>query len=230
MSVQPVDADVERDEHDEHDELSERLDGLVALASAIVRAQEERPAPVVPPEEDPTGPQFTLTYRTRRNGKYADVTVDLDEVPDEKLPKRVRRWRPAQRYAAVEDIRDMVRQGENMTGVCARLTALREHKVTPKAVERFLHRYGAHDLVWQLKASELDGEVAAPDSPDWYHERYAGKKRAGLTPEEVEVLRRKWNEGPEDGNLPTLARYDALPTPPTRRVLRGHAVTGRRLA
>jgi hypothetical protein len=180
--------------------------------------------------EEPGGPRFTLTYRTRVKGKYTEVTVDLDEVPDEKLPKRVRRWRPAQRYAAVEDIRDMARQGETMTGVCERLSALRGYTVTPKAVERFLHRYGAHDLVWKLKATELDGDVAAPDSPDWYRDRFIGTGPSDLTPEEVAAARRRWNENPEaGGSTPPGATFPSTVGAPLTRIARGHAVRGRRL-
>jgi hypothetical protein len=174
--------------------------------------------------EEPTAPgRFTLTYVD--GGE--EHTVDLDEVPDEKLPARVRRWVPAQHHAAVEDIRWMADHGETLTGVAERLSRLRGRRVTVKAVERFLHRHDAHSVVWQLKAAE-DGEPA-PDSPDWHLARRIGPARAKLSPEEAEASRRRWVKGPEDSGLPPLVFATSAPRSPFSRVARGQSVRGRKL-
>lgn len=174
------------------------------------------------PSESDT--RFALTYR--EGGR--EVTVDLDEVPDEALPERVRRWRSAQKYAAVEDIRDMARHGETLTGVAERLSRLRGRKVSAPAVERFLHRYGAHAVVWQLKAAQ-DGDPA-PDSPDWYLAGRIGECRPGLSPEDAAAARRRWVQGPEDSAM----GYDYAAAPvsarsPFSRARRGEPVRGRKL-
>lgn len=196
---------------------------IEALAAALTSWHEEQAAPA-PEEESDT--RFTLTYRKRGQ----EITVDLDEVPDEALPARVRRWRPARMYAAIEDIRFMAAQGETLAGVAERLTKLRDKPIDPGSVERHLHRYGAHQVVWQLKANADAAEGdPAPDSPDWYLAGRIGEHRLGLSPEEAEEARRRWIKGPQDPGVSYGAAMSTRARSPFARAARGQAVKGRKL-
>jgi hypothetical protein len=204
--------------------------------AAIAREREEAMRRAAGPDPRPAEPELTetrvtITYR-RHDGER--VTVDLDDVSDEELPQRIRRWRPARAYAVIEDIRFMAETGATLRGVADRLSAVRGKPITADSVERLLHRYGAHELVWQLKAAE-EGEPA-PDSPDWFLEGRHGDGRSArsrLSPEEFETARREWVQGrrhsQENYPQPTPGTTLRSTATPFYRLARGQAVRGRRL-
>jgi hypothetical protein len=163
----------------------------------------------------------TVTYHA--DGQ--EIVADLDEVTDDELPRWVRRWRPARAYARVEDIRDMAEHGETLDGVARRLTALKGKPVSADAVERFLHRYGAHELVWQLKAAEV-GEPA-PDSPDWW---VSVGPLPNLSPEDLEEARSRFVNGPDNAGIGmTYADSPVTASSPFARLRRGRTVQGVKL-
>lgn len=171
--------------------------------------RDEWAIPAAPPssarrEPSITDARFTLTYRDAGR----EITVDLDEVPDEKLPARVRRWRPAKKYAVIEDIRFMADHGETLAGVAERLSVLRGKPLSGEAVERFLHLYGAHEVVWQLKAAE-SGDPA-PTSPDWY-------------------LNGRISRSTHSGGSAAGRVSSAAPRTPLALLYHNHTVRGRRL-
>lgn len=186
-------------------------------------------AAAAPPAEELTEPTFTLSWRD--HGR--DHAVDLDALDDDAfaaLPERVRAWRAANTYAAVEDIRWMVAAGETLEGVAARLTALRGRNVGVEAVEVFLRRHGAEALVHQLKGSMEFDTTPAPVSPP------RRRKRGGrsLTEAEVDDARRKWIEGPQDADEieyrpGSTLRVGRQPRPAGHRSRRGAPVRGVRL-
>jgi hypothetical protein len=211
VSAQPVDVD-------RFPQLAE-----IERQRAEALARRAGPDPRAAASEPIVDTRFTVTYR--KDGE--EHTVDLDEVPDEELPESARRWRPAQKYAVIEDIRFMAGQGETLAGVAERLTNLRGRPISAESVERFLHRYGAHELVWQLKAAE-DGDPA-PDSPDWYLAHTVGDCRPALSPEEAEAARRRWIKGPQDSGVSYGAAMSATVRSPFARASRGHTLRGRKL-
>lgn len=165
---------------------------------------------------DLTRPRFTLSWR--ENGQ--EVTVDLDDVPDEALPERVRRWQPAQAAAAVEDIRWMADHGESIEGVARRLSAVRGRRVTRDAVERFLHRQGARVLLHRLTGVY---DAPAPLS-------MSDGRRRSRSPQEAETRRRRWSKGP-GATAPGATSTDptagaAVPRGPLARIAQGGTVRG----
>lgn len=190
--------------------------------AAMRRYAETHPQP--DPEDDlSAAPRFTITYR--KDGKLR--TADLDQVPDEALPERVRRWRHARKYAAVEDIREMADHGETLAGAAARLTRLRGYLVTPAAVERQLHNHGAHDVVWKLKANTA-GEPE-PESPDWWRDRFVGPLPT-LPPEEAAEARRRFIRGPDNAGIGATYRDEPVtPSSPFARLRHGRPVHGVKL-
>jgi hypothetical protein len=100
-------------------------------------------------------------------------------------------WKPARKDVALEDIRFMADQGETLEGVVARLAELRGRPLTPDGLRRFLQRWNAADVLYQLTRYEQQDPPDDLIHDDWWKNTIHGRP---LTPEEQQQNRRELAE------------------------------------